>query len=87
MGLFGRTSCREDRSWQVRLHLCDGDSVTVTEQLNEKEATEFYKDLKKELLESKSDWVEIKTDNGDDYHADTRLFNKINIKHIKLTTN
>jgi hypothetical protein len=82
--LFGRKSCEENRDWCVKVCLVDDTYIIVTEQLNKKEAKEFYNELKKELKESKSDWVEIESSNGDDYEPYTRLFNKKNITHIAL---
>lgn len=84
--LFGRKSCKEDRRWEVRAHFIDDSVVLLTQQLNEEEAQDFYDELIEELQKSKSDWIEVKTDMGEDYHPDTRLLNKRNIKLIKLTT-
>jgi hypothetical protein len=87
MKLFGRKSCYEKRDWEVRLFTVDSDEgVKLTEQLNEKEAKQFYNEAKKELSSS-SKWFEVESSNGDDYDPDTRYFNKDNITHIKLQRN
>lgn len=49
MALFGRTSCEEQRDWQVRIYLVDECWILATEQLNEDEAKEFYNKVNAEF--------------------------------------
>ena len=84
MSLFGRTGC-EERTWKVVIYLTSDNQIDLTQQIPKSEATKFYKELKK-TLQDNSNFIEVETDNGDDCSKDTRLFNKANITHIKLTT-
>ena len=84
MGLFGRTSCEEQRSYAVRVWTVEtSDSFLVTEQLNKEEAEDFYIEFKKEL-ESSKEWIEIEKNLGKDDEAITYLLNKKNIVGIAL---
>ena len=85
MGLLGRTSCKEERNWDVKAYFNDkSNSLKLTEQLNEKEATDFYKKLKKELENSKTDFIEVVKDKGANDAPVTWLLNKRNIVRIRL---
>lgn len=63
MTLFGRTSCNEQRDWAVKVFFSGESVLDVTEQLNEKEATEFYEEFIKKL-EDKSQLIEVIKDRG-----------------------
>jgi len=82
MGLFGRTSCNEDRSWSVECYTIDGDRITLTEQLNKKEATAFYKEIEKELTNNKP-YIKVFKDGGE-YEGKDWLIVKSSIIGISL---
>ena len=39
--IFGRKGCKEDRSWQIKIHTVDDDYTKVTEQLSRKNAVDL----------------------------------------------
>jgi UDP-N-acetylmuramyl tripeptide synthase len=83
MGLFGRTSCREDRSWRVIADTVDNERIVLTEQLNEEEATKFLKELE-EQFEDKKKTIKVIKDGGDNYYEQTWIINKRNVVCFKL---
>jgi len=85
MGLFGRTPCEEKRDWRITVWFVGTNTtLDLSEQLNEKEAKEFYKQLKKELNNNKK-WIEIVRDYGKNREPKTWLLNKDNIECFKLS--
>jgi len=83
MGLFGRTSCREDRSWRVRAYMLgDVDDINLTEQLNEEEATKFFEEVQKEF-DKPTKTIKILKDRGE-YKDRTYLIVKSGVSYIKL---
>ena len=83
MGLFGRTSCNEQRDWQVEAMMNDGDYFKLTEQLNEDEAMEFYEDLMEEVENSESGFIEVEKDRGN-RSSITMSINLINVQAFRV---
>ena len=73
MGLFGRTSCNEERDWLVRAIFNDG-VIDLTEQINEEEANQFFNELQKEVKNSNDGFVKVHKDRGE-YSDKTYLIN------------
>jgi hypothetical protein len=80
--LFGRRACEEETDWEVRVYFNDdGDYLTLTEQVTQKEAELFYDDFKKELEASTTGWVEVEVTDK------VVLLNKDNITMVRLMKN
>ena len=82
MSVFGRTPCKENRNWSVKVVWNTGDD-SLTEQLNEKEAFKFYKELKEEISKNKNGFIEVVKNRGNDSPR-TFFINLNNVECFKV---
>jgi hypothetical protein len=79
---FGKHGCQENKDWEVIIWIGE-EAVVLLSQVTKKEAELFYEDLKKEIVTSKTGFIEVGTEKGD--VSDVRLFNISQIRALKLT--